>query len=43
MAFTSAAGYGNLPNGNWSPEIYSKMAQIAFRKESVVRDITNSE
>ena len=43
MAFTSAAGYGNLPNGNWSPQIYSKMVQIAFRKESVCRSITNSD
>ena len=43
MAFPSAAGYGNLPNGNWSPQIFSKMAQIAFRKESVCLDITNSD
>jgi len=43
MAFTSAAGYGNLPNGNWSPQIYAKMVQIAFRKESICRDITNSD
>ena len=43
MAYASAAGYGNLPNGNWSPQIFSKMAQIAFRKDSVVLDITNSD
>lgn len=43
MAFASAAGYGNLPNGNWSPQIFSKMAQIAFRKETVIGAITNSD
>lgn len=42
MAFPSAAGYGNLPNGNWSPEIFSKTAQLMFRKKSVIEDITNS-
>ena len=43
MAFTSAAGYGNLPNGNFSPVIYSKQVQLAFRKSTVVGDITNSD
>ena len=43
MAFTSAAGYGNLPNGNFSPVIYSKQVQLAFRKGSVVEAITNSD
>ncbi len=43
MAFATAAGYGNLPNGNFSPIIYSKKAQIAFRKTSVVQAITNTE
>ena len=42
MAFTSAAGHGNLPNGNFSPVIYSKQVQLAFRKGSVVEAITNS-
>jgi len=42
MAFTASSGWGNLPNGNWSPVIYSKMAQKAFRKSSVVEDITNN-
>ena len=42
MAFPSAAGYGNLPNGNFSPVIYSKQVQLAFRKSSVVEDITNN-
>ncbi len=42
MAFTSASGYGNLPNGNFSPVIYSKV-QLAFRKSTVVGDITNSD
>jgi len=43
MAFRSAAGYGNLPNGNFSPVIYSKKVQTAFRKTSVVEDITNDD
>ena len=43
MAFTAAAGYGNLPNGNFSPIIYSKQVQLAFRKGSVVEAITNSD
>ena len=43
MAFRSAAGYGNLPNGNFSPVIYSQKVQKAFRKSSVVEDVTNSD
>ena len=43
MAFKTAAGYGNLPNGNFSPVIYSKQDQLAFRKTSVVENITNSD
>lgn len=43
MAFASASGYGNLPNGNWSPVIYSKKVQLAFRKSSVAQAITNSD
>ena len=43
MAFKTAAGYGNLPNGNFSPVIYSKQVQLAFRKTSVVESITNSD
>ena len=43
MAFTAASGYGNLPNGNFSPIIYSKQVQLAFRKGSVVDAITNND
>jgi hypothetical protein len=43
MAFPSASGYGNLPNGNFSPVIYSKQVQLAFRKSSVVEDISNND
>ena len=43
MAFSTAAGYGNLPNGNFSPIIYSKKVQLAFRKAATVGDITNSD
>ena len=43
MAFQSAAGWGNLPNGNFSSVIYSKKVQLALRKSTVVGDITNSD
>ena len=43
MAFTTAAGYGNLPNGNFSPVIYSKQVQLAFRKSAICEAITNSD
>ena len=43
MAFQTASGYGNLPNGNFSPVIYSKKVQLAFRKAATVGDITNSD
>lgn len=43
MAFQTAAGYSNLPNGNFSSVIYSKKVQLAFRKKTVVGDITNSD
>ena len=43
MAFKTAAGYGNLPNGNFSPVIYSQKVQQAFRKTSVAESITNSD
>lgn len=43
MAFPSAAGYNNLPNGNFSPVIYSKQVQLAFRKAAVCDAITNND
>ena len=43
MAFSTAGGYGNLPNGNFSSVIYSKKVQLAFRKSTVCGDITNSD
>jgi len=43
MAFGTAGGYGNLPNGNFSPIIYSKQVQLAFRKGSIADAITNSD
>lgn len=43
MAFNRAANYGNLPNGNFSPVVFSKKAQLAFRKKAVANDITNSD
>jgi hypothetical protein len=43
MAFQTAPGWGNLPNGNFSSVIYSKKVQLALRKSTVVGDITNSD
>jgi hypothetical protein len=43
MAFPASPGYGNLPLGNFSPVIYSKKAQLAFRKSSTVQAISNSD
>lgn len=43
MAFQSVAGYGNLPTGAFSPVIYSKKVQLAFRKSSIVQAITNTD
>ena len=43
MAFPSAAGYGNLAQGNFSPVIYAKAVQLAFRKSSTVEAITNND
>jgi len=43
MAFTAAAGHNSLPNGLFSPVLYSKKAQLAFRRSSVVQAITNTE
>tara|TARA_B100000902_G_scaffold232225_1_gene220202 strand:+ start:2659 stop:3717 length:1059 start_codon:yes stop_codon:yes gene_type:complete len=43
MAFPSASGYSNLPNGNFSPIIFSKKVQLALRKASVVDAVTNTD
>lgn len=43
MAFPKASNYGNLPNGNFSPVIYSQQVQQAFRKASVIEDVTNTD
>ena len=43
MAFPRAPGYNNLPNGNFSPVIYSKQVQLAFRKAAVCEAITNND
>ena len=43
MAFTASANYGSLSQGNFTPVIYSKKAQLAFRKASVVQAITNTD
>lgn len=43
MAFQVSAGYQNLPNGNFSPTIFSQKVQKFFRRESVVEAISNSD
>lgn len=43
MAFQTAANYTNLPNGVFSPTIFSMKAQLAFRKKAVALGIFNSE
>jgi hypothetical protein len=43
MAFQSAPGYNNLPNGVFSPTIYSKKVQKQFRRTAVAEAITNSD
>lgn len=43
MAYPAASGYGNLPNGNWSPVIYSKKVIKFLRQISIVDEITNTE
>ena len=43
MAFTSATGYNNLSQGNFTPQIFSQKVQKFFRRASVVEDITNTD
>ena len=43
MAFTTTAGYGNLPSGNFTPSIFSQKVLKFFRRASVVEDITNTD
>lgn len=43
MAFSAASGWNNLPNGVFSPTIYSKKVQKVYRKTSVTEGITNTD
>jgi hypothetical protein len=43
MAFTSAAGYNNLPNGVFVPEVFSQNVILGFRRISIVPEITNTD
>ena len=43
MAFRAAVGHNSLPNGVFSPIIYSKKVQLAFRRSSIGQAITNSD
>ncbi len=43
MAFTKTSNYNNLPNGNFSPIIYSQKVRKFFRTASVAEAITNTD
>lgn len=46
MAFgqeTSSPHQSNFSNGNFSPTLYSKKVQKAFRKSSVIEDVSNTD
>lgn len=43
MAFQAATGWNNLPNGVFSPTIYSKKVQKVYRRSAVIEAITNSD
>lgn len=43
MVFPTAPGYGNLPQGNWSPVVFSKKALKFFRTAAVAESITNTD
>ena len=43
MAFSAAAGYDNLVNGNFVPQIYSQKVLKYFRRSSVAEAITNTD
>ena len=43
MAFGTAAGYGNLPSGNFAPQIFSQKVLKFFRRASGAEDITNTD
>lgn len=43
IASTTSGLSGQFTNANFSPIIFSKKAQVAFRKTSVVEDITNND
>lgn len=42
MAFPSSAGYGNLPNGVFVPEIYSANVQLGFRRKTFIDQVTTT-
>lgn len=43
MAFSSSAGWSNLPQGNFVPEIYSKNVLMFFRRAAVAEAVTNTD
>lgn len=43
MSFAAAAGYNNLPNGVFTPAIFSQKVLKKFRKIAVAHQITNTD
>lgn len=43
MAFQAASGWTNLPNGVFSPTIYSKKVLKTYRRTAVAESITNTD
>ncbi len=43
MSFQSSVGYNQLQGTAWSPVIYSKKVQKAFRKKAVAQEISNND
>lgn len=41
--FASANGWGNFPQGNWSPIVFSKQLHMFLRTASVANEITNTD
>lgn len=42
MAIDVAAGYGNLPNGYFIPEVFSTNVQLGFRKNTFINEVTTT-
>ncbi len=43
MTVAASAGWNNLAQGNFVPEVFSKDVLKYFRKDAVAMDITNTD